>query len=117
MESNYKNLKVWKRSINFVTGIYKITEKFPSDEKFWLVSQMRRASISIPSNIAEWSWRNGINEFKQFLHISKASCMEVDTQLMIAKNLSFITDEIYTKFNEELNEIIKMIQWLLKSIK
>ena len=68
---HYRDLNVYKRSINFVTWIYKITENFPDNEKFGLVSQMRRCAVSIPSNIAEWAWRNWIWEFRQFLFISK----------------------------------------------
>ncbi len=114
MNTNYKNLKVWNKSIEFVSLIYKLTEDYPDTEKFWLVSQMRRAAVSIPSNIAEWSWRNWKSEYRQFLYIAKWSCLEVETQLIISKKLWFIDkeEEIVDKY---LLEIIKMLQWLINS--
>jgi len=71
MSKNYKNLIVWQKSMELCLKIYKITEKFPKDELYWLTSQIRRASISIPSNIAEWYWRNWKQEYKQFLWMAK----------------------------------------------
>lgn len=102
MKQNYRDLIVYKKSISFVTQIYKITEKFPSEEKFWIISQIRRASVSISSNIAEGAGRNWNGEFKQFLFIAKSSCYEVETQLLISKNIWFISEEVFTKFNDEL---------------
>ncbi|EKE28955.1 MAG: S23 ribosomal protein [uncultured bacterium (gcode 4)] len=115
MNTNYKNLKVWSKSVDFVSRIYEITSKFPNDEKFSLVSQIRRAAVSIPSNIAEWSWRNGIPELRQFLYISKWSCLEVETQLIISKNLWFISESDFEVLNKDLDEIIKMLQWFINS--
>ena len=115
MNTHYKNLKVWNRSMDFVNSIYEITSKFPDGEKFCLVSQIRRAAISIPSNIAEWSWRNWNNEYRQFLYIAKWSCLETETQLIISKNLEYIPDNVFQELSKELEEIIKMLQWLIKS--
>ncbi len=115
MNTNYKNLKVWERSINLVNNLYKITKDYPNEEKFWLVSQIRRASVSISCNIAEWAWRNWNSEFRQFLYISKWSCLEIETLLIISKNQWFISEKIYKEISDELNEIIKMIQWLINS--
>jgi four helix bundle protein len=113
----HKDLEVWQRSIVFVTNIYKITNAFPVEEKFGLCSQLRRAAVSIPSNIAEGAARNGKPEFKQFLYIALASAAEIETQLFIAKNLNFILEEEKSTLISELNSISKMIQGLIKSLK
>lgn len=113
----HKDLLVWKKSIEFVTEVYKITSTFPSEEKFGLVSQLRRASVSIPSNIAEGAARSHDKEFVQFLSISFGSASEVETQLIICLNLKFFSDEIYNNLNNEIVEIRKMLSGLLKSKK
>ena len=115
METNYKKLMVWKKSLTFVKNLYKILDSFPDDEKYWLISQMKRAAISIPSNIAEWAWRNSKIEFKQFLHIAKWSCYELETQIIIAKELWYIKQLDYGKLSANIEELIKMLQWLIKS--
>ena len=113
----HKDLDVWQKSIDFVTEIYKITNIFPSEEKFGLSSQLRRASVSIPSNIAEGAARKGKAEFRQFLYIALSSATEIETQLIIAKNLNFITDDNKLNLINDLNTISKMIQGLIKTIK
>lgn len=90
---SHKDLEVWKNAIAFVTFIYKVTDHFPESEKFGLQSQLRRASVSIPSNIAEGAGRNYKKEFIQFLHIALGSLAETDTQLIISNNLSYISKE------------------------
>lgn len=112
---NFKELIVWQKSIDLVLEIYKITKQFPSEEKFGLCAQMQRASVSIPSNIAEGSGRNHTNEFKQYLGVAYGSSSELETQIIIAKKL-------YSKFDyikaESLNlEIQKMINGLINSLK
>ncbi len=100
----------------FVKEIYTITKSFPKEEIYWLISQIRRSAVSIPSNIAEWSWRNWNWEFKQFLFISKWSCYELETQLIFSIDLWFINQSDFDKLNQNLQEIIKMIQWLINSL-
>lgn len=78
---NHKDLKVWEKSIELVTDIYALTDDFPSEEKFGLISQLRRASVSIPSNIAEGASRKSENERKRFYEIARSSLVEVDTQM------------------------------------
>ncbi len=85
----HKNLDVWKISVDFVITIYKLTESFPADEKFGLTSQMRRAVISIPSNIAEGTARNSDKENLHFLHIALGSLAELETQLIVANKLEY----------------------------
>jgi four helix bundle protein len=86
----YKNLKFWQLSRTFCKDIYEITASFPGEEKFGLVSQLRRATVSIPSNIAEGSARKTNKDFSRFLHISFGSCYEVETQLLLSCDLDFI---------------------------
>ena len=88
---DYKELKVWQKGIEIVDKIYSITDKFPKEELYGIVSQMRRAAISIPSNIAEGFVRHHTNEYKQFLYISLGSCAELDTQLIISNRRNYVT--------------------------
>jgi four helix bundle protein len=88
--ATHENLDIWKLSIEFVTKVYSCTKGFPSEEKFGLVSQIRRASVSIPSNIAEGAARKSDKEFMQLLYISLGSIAEIDTQLIISDNLGYL---------------------------
>ena len=110
-------MNVWKLAIEFVTILYKITDNLPKYEIYGLTSQLRRASVSIPSNIAEGAARNHDKEFIQFLYIALSSSVEVETQLIISYNLNFITKIELEELTEELDIIGKMIQGLIKSIK
>ncbi|WP_317133242.1 four helix bundle protein [Chryseobacterium aureum] len=102
-------------SIDFVTGIYKITETFPKTEIYGLVSQIRRAAVSIPSNIAEGNSRRSKPDYLQFLKIARGSCTEVATQLIISKNLGFFSEDDYLKLNQEIIELSKMLNGLINS--
>jgi four helix bundle protein len=115
--ANFKEFLVWQKSIDFVTEIYKTTESFPKDETFGLKSQIRRASVSIPSNIAEGNSRRSKSDYLQFLRISRGSCAEVETQLIISRNLHFVKEENYLKLNEDIVEISKMLNGLINSLK
>jgi four helix bundle protein len=110
----HKDLIVWQKSMNFVTEIYKMSLKLPNEEKFGLISQIKRASVSIPSNIAEGASRKGTKEFIHFLYISLGSCSEVETQLIICENLGYIEGETHLN---NLYEIKRMLIALIKSIK
>ncbi len=110
----HKHLEVWKRSLIFVTTIYKNTHSFPSEERFGLTNQIRRAAVSIPSNIAEGAARNSTKEWIQFLYIALGSASELQTQLIIAKNLEFISTEENNTLQSELESIAKMIYGLIK---
>ncbi|WP_445452294.1 four helix bundle protein [Flavobacterium sp. 25HG05S-40] len=113
----FKELEIWKRSRLFCSQIYAITSKFPNDEKFGLTNQLRRASVSIPSNIAEGSSRNSNNDFARFLEIAIGSAYEIETQLLIALDLGFIKTDELEKSIIELNEIIKMISRFRSNLK
>jgi four helix bundle protein len=105
----FKELEIWKRSRLFCSQIYTITSKFPNDEKFGLTNQLRKASVSIPSNITEGSSRNSNKDFSRFLEIAIGSAYEVETQILISNDLGFIDNDNLKRLNTELNEIIKMI--------
>ena len=113
----HRDLIVWHKSIDFVTTIYKVTEKYPRSEIYGLVSQLRRATVSIPSNIAEGAARNHNKEFIQFLYISLGSASEVETQLLISNNLKYINDQDKELLISSLYEISKMLKGLINSIK
>jgi four helix bundle protein len=115
--ANFKELLVWQKSINFVTEIYELTNDFPKNEMYGLISQIRRASISIPSNIAEGNSRRSVADYLQFLKIAIGSCAEVETQLIIAQNLKFLNEEHYLKLNRDIIEISKMLNGLINSLK
>ncbi|SDI51499.1 four helix bundle protein [Chryseobacterium jejuense] len=114
--ANFKDLLVWQKSIDFVTEIYRITEVFPKNEVYGLISQIRRAAVSIPSNIAEGNSRRSKLDYLQFLKISRGSRAEVETQLIISKNLKFLNEEDYLKLNQEIIEIMKMLNGLISSL-
>ena len=113
---NYKKLNVWVSSISLVKNIYKLTRKFPKDEMFVLTQQLRRAAISIPSNIAEGAGRNSNAQFKNFLQISIGSCYEAETQLIISKELEYISEEELDTISKELVSIMKMNHNLQKTL-
>ena len=113
---SHKDLIVWKKSIALVTEVYQLTQTFPADEKFGLVSQMRRAAVSVPSNIAEGSCRGSRKDYRKFILIAYGSCTELETQLLIARNLKFITTEQYAKIVEQTVEILKMLSALARKL-
>jgi len=113
----HKNLQVWQKSISFVTSIYELTKNFPKEEIYCIVNQLRRAAISIPSNIAEGSARKNTKEFIQFLYVSLGSAAELETQLIISMNLNYINENDADSLQNKLEEIIKMLTGLIKSLK
>ena len=114
---NYKNLKIWEQGIELVKQIYVLSELLPSTEKFGLKSQITRAAVSIPSNIAEGCSRNSEIEFKRFLEIAMGSLFEVQTQLIIIQELNFIKSEDLKSVFELLETEGKMINGLINTIK
>ena len=111
---SHKDLKVWQEPTDLVVLIYDSTEQFPSKEAFGLTSQLRRAAVSIPSNIAEGAGRKGENEFKRFLYIALGSLSEVETQLEIAFRLKYIKEIEWV--NKRIYFIRSMISKLIKSL-
>jgi len=113
----HHRLNVWKRSIEFVSAIYRLTANFPDIEKFGLISQMRRSAVSIPSNIAEGAGRGSKREFRNFLSYSQGSIAELETQLIISGRLKFIKKPDLEPLLNELKEISKMVIGLQKTLK
>ncbi len=112
---NHKDLDVWQLSMDLVTDIYKLTYEFPKEELYGLSNQMRRAAVSIPSNIAEGAARNSKKEFIQFLHISLGSLAEVETQLIISNNLGFASG--LDAFLGKVDRVKKMLNGLIFHLK
>ena len=112
----HHNLQAWKGSIELVRRVYEVTASFPADEKFGLVSQMRRSAVSIPSNISEGAGRNNKKEFNQFLGIAQGSCAELETQIIISRELAFLTDQSAAELHERLDTISKLLTGLKKAL-
>ncbi|MBP3252665.1 MAG: four helix bundle protein [Prevotella sp.] len=113
----HKDLRVWHQSIELVTTIYMMTKTFPKEELFGLVSQMRRAIVSVPSNIAEGYARGTDREKLHFLRISSGSMAEVETQLLLSLNLGYINQESYDELSETITSVWKQLNALISSIK
>jgi len=112
----YKKLNVWIDAMDLVTVIYQVTKNYPQEEKFGMISQIRRCAVSIPSNIAEGAGRNSDKEFANFLGIANASSFELETQLVISKNLGYINENDLAVFSDKIDKIQKMIFKLKKTI-
>ncbi len=113
---SYRDLIVWQKSMNWVTLVYKISEVFPESEKFGLVSQIKRSSVSVPSNIAEGYGRNYKKDYAKFLQIARGSLYECQTQIEIAVNLGFIKREQIQEASDLSIEIEKMLNSLVNKI-
>ena len=114
-EKPHKRLIVWQKAMDAVEEVYRLTGRFPSEERFGLVSQMRRASVSIATNIAEGAARQTTKEQLQFLFISRGSLSELDTQLEIAERLGFIQNEQRATTLQSLEEIARLLNGLITS--
>ena len=106
---NYKELKIWKKSMDLVENIFQLIANFPDSEKYGLIYQIKRSAISVPSNIAEGAGRNSNKDFSRFLSISKGSLNELNTQLIISYRLNFIDSKVLDQLDDTINEIHKMI--------
>ncbi|MCA1815864.1 MAG: four helix bundle protein, partial [Acidobacteria bacterium] len=113
----HEKLGVWSKSVEFVVSLYKATETFPREEKFGLTSQVRRAAVSVPANIAEGAARRTAKEFIHFLSIAQGSTSEVETELLIAFRLGFLNERVYKDLCLSLDEIGRMISGLTQSLK
>ena len=113
----HERLDVWAKSIEFVVAVYKATEPFPKDERFGLTSQLRRAAVSIPANIAEGAGRQSTKEFAHFLSNAQGSASEVDTELLIANRLGYLAEAKYVSLRTSLDDIGRMITGLSRHLK
>lgn len=114
---NYRNLTVWQKSHSLVLDLYKMTTKFPKDELYGLTSQIRRAAVSIPANIAEGCARGGDAEFSRFLFISQGSAAELDYHLLLAHDLKFLDEPHYQSLSASLTEIRRMLTTFIQKLR
>ena len=113
---DYKELLVWQKGIDIVDKVYSITEKFPKEEIYSLAVQMRRASISVPSNIAEGFSRKHTKEYMQFLRTSLGSCAELDTQLIIAHRRKYLSEEKSKEISRDIADESRMLSALIRTL-
>lgn len=113
---NFQDLSIWQRSHLLTLEIYSVTKKFPKEEMFGIISQMRRSSSSIPTNIAEGCGRNSNPEMKRFLTIATGSSSELEYQLILSKDLHYLPETTYKELQNELIEIRKMIYAFIKNL-
>lgn len=115
MKHNFKNLNIWKNAIDLTDEIYILTELFPKQEEFGLKSQIRRCSVSVPSNIAEGSSRSSDKDFNRFLELSLGSLYELQTQLIISFKRNFVEEETFINVENKITELQRMISGFQKS--
>ena len=113
----YRDLIAWQRSIELVSEIYLSTQSFPANERFGLTAQIRRAAVSVPSNIAEGQGRCTTGEFRQFLGHARGSLLEVETQIFIARNLRYLNQSQGKALFERISEIGRLLNGLINSLK
>ena len=111
---NYRDLIAWQRAMDLAEALHIVTRKFPAEERYGITSQIRRAAVSIPSNIAEGAARTSKKEFLHFLSVARGSLSEIDTQLTIAKRLGLISDD--TQIQESLDRVFGLIGGLIRSL-
>lgn len=116
MGASYQNLVAWQRAMELVTDVYKVTSAFPKEEVYGLTSQLRRAAVSVPSNIAEGQGRKGNGEFKHFLRLSLGSLMEVETQIMISERLGYLNPDSAQTLLRDPGELGRIMNGLIKSL-
>jgi four helix bundle protein len=116
MDKPHKKLDVWKTAMGSAVLVYKLTEKFSAEEKYGLVQQMRRAAVSVPSNIAEGAARQSKKEIQNFLSIAQGSLSELDTQLELSVMLGYIEEKQYSEISTVLVRIDKMLTALIRSL-
>jgi four helix bundle protein len=116
MAQDYHDLVVWQRAIEFTVSIYQLTRNFPKDEQYGLTSQMRRASVSVASNIAEGRGRLNAGEFRQFLGLAQGSVYELQTQLVVARRLEMASDRFMNQAESLSNEVSKMLGSFIQTL-
>jgi len=114
---DFRKLNVWEKAHQLTLKIYNVTEEFPREELYGLISQIRRAAVSIPTNIAEGSVRSSDADFARFLHIALGSTSELEYLILLSKDLKFIQSEVQEELNAEINEIKKMLITFIKKLK
>jgi four helix bundle protein len=114
---NYKDLRVWEEAHRLTLSVYKVTQAFPKEERFGLTSQIRRASASIPANLAEGCGRRSDGEMARFVQIAMGSGAELSYHLLLAKDLGFVTNERHVELSEDLERVMKMLSALSSKVR
>lgn len=117
MVQDYKGLDVWKKSIAVTTDVYRLTSRFPVTERYGLCSQIRRATTSIAANIAEGWGRGSTGEYIQFLTVARGSLMELETHLIVARNLDFLSLDEFGAISRQIEDIGKMLNRLIGALR
>ncbi len=113
---DFRSLRVWESAHRLTLEIYRTTAQFPREERYGLTSQMRRSSVSIPANIAEGCGKKGNGEFQRFLGIASGSASELDYELLVSRDLGYLTEPRYVSLNEELSRLRKMLNALQQKV-
>jgi len=113
----FQDLEVWRKGMDLVIEVYRVTKSFPSDERYGLTAQLRRAAVSIPSNIAEGRGRFGLRSFLYHLSVATGSLMELETQLWIAARLEYLKPEQARTLLEQLGEVRRLLAGLVRSLR
>ena len=113
---NFKKLDIWIKSMTLVKEIYVLTNKFPKSEQFGMVSQIQRSAISVPANIAEGSAKSSNKDFSRFLEISMGSACELETLIILAKNLNYIDNNYFESIEKQIQEIQRMIKSFISQL-
>ncbi len=113
---NHKELEVWKRGIDIVDRVYDVTARFPKEQRYTLSSQLQRAALSIPSNIAEGFARQYTKEYRQFCYIALGSCAEVETQLIVARRRNYLNDQEFTELERLIDVESRMLNRLIQAL-
>ncbi len=117
MFKSFKDLNVWKTAHQLVLSVYKKTKNFPNEEKYGLISQIRRAAASVPTNIVAGKARSSRKEYLHFLHISRGSLEEVKYLILLSHDIGYLDSESYNSFQDQLNEVGRLLNALIKSLR
>jgi four helix bundle protein len=113
---SYQDLAAWQEARMLVRKVYEMTKSFPTDERYGLISQIRRCAVSVPSNIAEGYGRGSRNDYSRFLRIARGSLFEFETQLILAYDLGFVQDELKTDIQEQIDRVARPLWGLIRSV-
>lgn len=111
-QKGFRDLNAWQKSMDLTESVYKMTSRFPVEEKYGIVSQMRRSAVSIPSNIAEGQLRKSKKEFSQFISISLGSCAELSTQLELSRRFGYLAEDNFKEISNRIDEVMKILHGL-----
>jgi len=116
MSHSYRDLIVWNKALEMVTEVYRATRTFPREETYGLCSQLRRAAVSVPSNIAEGQGKLSKGEFRQFLGHARGSLLEMETQIIIARNLGYLTEATLKELEKRSGEVSRLLHRLMQAM-